>query len=192
MTTEHQIAYLTALRAELDADPASRGYAEAADDEARAALLNAGYTTSTANPQAHWVETPILQSALQGALIGETGLTLWDMVDAAGCSKKSDDDPLTGDAWAATRYFGLRRAYNRLTEHPYLDLANTAVVAMTAGWVADGLLTAEALTGLQALGQAETIETVQTARVVGCIIGIPGAPNAASEADVTAALALEV
>ena len=192
MTAEHELAYLAALRAELDTDAADRGYAEAADDEARAALLNAGYTTSVANSQAHWVETHVLQSALQLVQIGETGLTLWDMIDAAGGSKKSDDDPLTADKWSATRYFGLRRAYNRLTEHPYLDLSNAAVVAMMQAWVTDGLLSSATLVALQALGQAETIETVQPARVVGCILGIPGAPNAASEADVTAALALEV
>ena len=192
MTAENRLVYLTALRAELDSDPAGRGYADAADAAAVADLLNAGYATSEANPQAGWAEVHILQSALQVCTIGETELTAWDLIDAAGTGKRSDDDPLTGSEWSVTRYYGLKRAYNRLTAHPYLDLGNAQVAALLASWVTDGLLTAAQVTALQALGEAATISTPQTARVVGCILGIPGAPNMASADDVTDARALEV
>lgn len=196
--------YLARIKAELTNDPAGRGYAAAATNAAKAALLNAPIDPSFPNPEAGWADTKHVEAALMQAQVGATEFVVWDLVQAA---QAGDPNPL-GSQFTGLQKAQFRRVYRWLTEHPQINLLSPATQALLAGLVTSGILTQAQADAVKALGQPATLTGPRQMPRLAIICGygdsrdltpigndpdVPGScgpPNAASAKDVADALAL--
>lgn len=189
MEPDDRTEFLARLRAELTADPAGRGYAEARSHAERADLLNEPYDEERPNPRAGRVATRDLEAALMRpsvAKVGGTDYTVWHILDAA---QKRERNPVTGEAFDPRTAAALRSVGAFIARHEEVNLADADVQSILGGLTQAGVLTDAQAEALQALGEPPTVAERRLARVVGVVLDIPDAPNYVKPEHITEALA---
>lgn len=161
-----------ALRAEITADPAGRGYA-GKTAAAIADLVNAGYSVAHTSVPADVATAAVKQ------IITPTG----ELFRIARQAAQVDDTPLTQAAWSFLQ--SIDRFDHLSTSKPtVLAAASAAMEVLTTA----GLLSEDSVDAIVALTSTTPEPTHHSARIIIIMTGIEEAPNAVTADDVAGAM----